>query len=60
MACLTLPDTRFGQWMSKRHTTKTEPLTTELRTELLQRLAEPTTLSSNNSSVATCLLGESE
>ncbi len=38
-----LPDSRLGRWVSKRHTAKAEPLTDEIRQELLARLAEPTT-----------------
>ncbi len=37
-----LPDSRLGRWVSKRHTAKAEPLTDEIRKELLDRLAEPT------------------
>jgi hypothetical protein len=42
--CVTrqLPDSRVGKWLSKRHTSQSEPLTAELRRELLDRLAEPT------------------
>ncbi len=38
-----LPDSSLGKWLSQRHVAKTEPLTPELRRELLDRLAEPTT-----------------
>ncbi|MEM8946034.1 MAG: sulfotransferase domain-containing protein [Planctomycetota bacterium] len=37
-----LPNSRLGKWMSRRHVAQTEPLTADLRTELLDRLAEPT------------------
>ena len=37
-----LPDSRLGKWFSNRHLSKTEPLTSEMRVELLDRLAEPT------------------
>ncbi len=42
--CVTqkLPDSRLGKWLANRHTMKTEPLTPELRREILSRLAEPT------------------
>lgn len=37
-----MPDSRLGRWISRRHVSKAEPLTAELRKELLERLAEPT------------------
>lgn len=37
-----LPDSKMGKWIAKRHTERTEPLTSELRQDLLDRLAEPT------------------
>jgi len=44
--CVTeqLPDSRIGKWIANRHTARTEPLTPEIRAELLDRLAEPTYL----------------
>ena len=41
-AIQSLPDSRIGKWLSRRHTGKTEPLTSELRRELLGRLAAST------------------
>lgn len=38
-----LPDSRIGKWIAHRQTAKTEPLTADLREELLDRMAEPTT-----------------
>lgn len=42
--CLTqrLPDSHLGKWIASRHTAKIEPLTPDLRRELLDRMAEPT------------------
>lgn len=42
--CVTqqLPDTRIARWMANLQTAKTEPLTPELRQEVLKCLAEPT------------------
>lgn len=37
-----LPDSRFGKWISMQHTAGIEVLTPELRTDILNRLAEPT------------------
>lgn len=37
-----LPDSRLGKWLSRRQTAQVEPLTDQLRQELLARLAEPT------------------
>lgn len=37
-----LPDSRLGHWISRRHVANAEPLTAELRKELLDRMAEPT------------------
>ncbi len=38
-----LPNSRIGKWIAHRQTAKSELLTPELRQELLDRLAEPTT-----------------
>ncbi len=42
--CVThqLPDSRLGRWIAHRHTAQMEPLTSDMRRELLDRLAEPT------------------
>ena len=42
--CMTqqLPASRLGQWIARRHAAQAEPLSADLRRELLDRLAEPT------------------